>query len=272
MYYLGLFTATCLALYLLIVGLAYFNQHSLVYHPDRQIVQTPDEIGLNYEDLYIPTSNSRTLNAWLVRADHQTEKTVLFCHGNAGNIYGRLETIALFNNLGVNIIVFDYQGYGKSTGSPGEAETYQDVLSVYTYLIREKQLSADSLIVMGRSLGGAIAAWLATQQKVAGLILDSTFTSFEAVAKHAYPFLPVSMLLQFRYPTEEYIKKITAPVLIAHSRDDELIPYKLGKELFEISDEPKSFLKMRGPHSGAFLTTGQSYKHGMNAFIQDVTN
>jgi len=243
----------------------------MVYRVDKQINQTPADIGIDFENVYLPSSKGNQIHGWYISAKHPTETTLLFCHGNAGNISGRLETISLFHDIGVNILVFDYQGYGKSTGIPNEQHTYSDALAMWNYLTQEKKVPTDKLIVMGRSLGGGVAAWLASQKKVAGLILEATFTSFKDVAKQTYPFLPVSMLLKFKYPTNKFVQHLTVPVLIAHSRDDELIPFKMGQRLYEKSPEPKSFLELKGPHSGAFLEAGKTYTKAMKRFIEEVT-
>lgn len=243
----------------------------MVYRVDKEIIQTPTDVGLEFENVFILTSDGNKIHGWYIQAAHPTRKTILFCHGNAGNISGRLETIALFHNLGVNIMVFDYQGYGRSTGEPSEHHTYEDALAMWNYLTHELKIPPDKLVVMGRSLGGGVAAWLASQKEVAGLILEATFTSFKDVAKQTYPFLPVSMLLQFQYPVEKFVQYLNAPVLIAHSSDDELIPFEMGQRLFSKSPEPKSFLELKGPHSGAFLETGQPYIQAIKQFIEEVT-
>lgn len=252
-----------------LLALVYFKQESLVYHPTDWIEQTPDDVGLHYEDVYFTADDGVELHGWFVPAEN-AKKTLLFCHGNAHNISGRLETIQLFNRLGINVFIFDYRGYGKSEGQPSEEGTYSDAKGAWNYLINEQNTSPGDIVIMGRSLGGAIAAQLATQTEPAGIIIESAFTSAVDLAKEVYPFLPAQMLLKHRYPTLSFIQQLDIPKFIAHSRNDEVVPYRFGKRLYNEAPEPKQFLTLRGPHSGGFLETGEEYTEAVRTFFKQL--
>ena len=230
----------------------YFTQHKMVFLPGKNLAMTPDEIGLQYEDLYIQSGNKEKINAWYFPCRDSIEipdkKVVLFCHGNAGNISHRLETVEYILSLGANIMLFDYRGFGKSEGSPGEEEVYQDALVCYNWLINEKEFSPEQIIVFGRSLGGAVAVDLASKVTCGGVIVESSFTSAKAMAKEMFSIFPINLILTYKLNSIDKIGHIKYPVLVTHSTDDDIIPYKMGEELFNAAEEPKKFVKLSGRH------------------------
>jgi fermentation-respiration switch protein FrsA (DUF1100 family) len=247
----------------------YFMQSRMLYYPNmpgRELTTTPADIGLEYQDVSLTTEDGIELHGWFIPGDNP-HRTLLFFHGNAGNISHRLESIELFHRLGVSVFIFDYRGFGQSAGSPTEQGTYLDAQAAWSYLTQTRALDADGIIVFGRSLGGAIATWLASRHTPAMLILESTFTSVPAMAQRFYPFLPVRLLTRFQYNSLALVKNLACPLLIAHSRDDELIPYEEGRQLFEAAPEPKQFLEMRGGHNDGFIVSGPAYISGLRAFI-----
>lgn len=252
--------------YAVIVLLMYALQSQMVYHPQSKIFATPAEVGLQYGDVRFHTEDGISLHGWLVPADSST-LTVLYFHGNAGNISGRLETIQLLHQLGLNVFIFDYRGYGKSEGTPTEEGTYKDAAAAWRYLVDERKVAESNIIVMGRSLGGAVAAWLAARHDPAAAIIESTFTSAADLGADIYPWLPVRWMLKYEYRTLEYIKEIDAPVFMAHSRDDRVVPFQHGRTLFEEANEPKTFVGLRGSHASAFLETGEKYREELKQFL-----
>ena len=247
----------------------YFMQSRMLYYPNmpgRELTATPADIDLEYQDVSLTTEDGIELHGWFIPGDNP-HRTLLFFHGNAGNISHRLESIELFHRLGVSVFIFDYRGFGQSAGSPTEQGTYLDAQAAWSYLTQTRALDADGIIVFGRSLGGAIATWLASRHTPAMLILESTFTSVPAMARRFYPFLPVSLLSRFQYNSLALVKNLACPLLIAHSRDDEIIPYEEGRKLFKAAPEPKQFLEMRGGHNDGFIVSGPAYKSGLRAFI-----
>jgi len=237
-----------------------------VYFPIRTLSTDPSSIGLRFEDVYLETEDGVTLHGWFIPHDG-ARGVILFCHGNAGNISHRLDSIRVFHRLGLDVFIFDYRGYGQSEGRPTERGTYEDAEAAWRYLIEEHQVLPSEVIVFGRSIGGAVGAWLAQNHKPRLLILESTFTSLRDVAAKLYPFFPVKRLLRFEYSTVEYLGGVNCPVLIIHSRNDEIMPFTQGQQLFEVAREPKTFLEISGTHNEGFITSGRDYEEGLDAFL-----
>jgi fermentation-respiration switch protein FrsA (DUF1100 family) len=255
--------------YVVLAVALFFYQPNLLYFPDiptREIEATPEVLGLDYEPLTLITSDDEQLDAWFVPAD-PARGTVLFCHGNAGNISHRLDSIRLFHELGLSVLIFDYRGYGQSTGKPTEKGTYRDADAVWQHLVEQRGIPAEHIILFGRSLGATIAANLATRQTAAGVILESAFTSVPDVAATLYPWLPVRWLSRYQYNTRKLLADIHSPVLIVHSRDDEIIPYSSGERLYAAANEPKQFLELRGGHNDGFMVSGDYYIKALDGFI-----
>lgn len=247
----------------------FLMQARVIFFPDmpgRQLEMYPNNINLTFEDVYTKTEDGETIHGWFVPAE-DARVTLLFSHGNAGNISHRLESIALFNSLGLNVLIYDYRGYGQSTGAISEQGFYKDVMSMYQFLTGQKGIKPENIVLFGRSLGAAIASQLATRVKAGGVILESPFTSVPDMGARLYPFLPVRLLSRFKLSNVAHVKNIKLPVLLVHSRDDEIIPYKQGEEVYEAAHEPKTLLPIRGDHNGGFLYSGQFYIEGIEAFL-----
>ncbi len=248
------------------IALVYIFQSRFVYFPIRTLSTDPSSIGLRFEDVYFETKDGVTLHGWFIPHDG-ARGVILFCHGNAGNISHRLDSIRVFHRLGLDVFIFDYRGYGQSEGKPTERGTYEDAEAAWRYLIEEHQVIPSEVVVFGRSIGGAVGAWLAQNHKPRLLILESTFTSLRDVAATLYPFFPVKRLLRFEYNTAEYLGGVNCPVLIIHSRNDEIMPFSQGQQLFEVAREPRTFLEISGTHNEGFITSGRHYEEGLDAFI-----
>ena len=246
--------------------LLYVLQPKFVYFPTSDLPFTPDAIQLDYQDVYIKTGGNTTIHGWFI--PHETPRaTLLFFHGNGGNISHRLDSLAIFNTLGLSVLIIDYSGYGKSEGRPSELGTYHDAEAAWQYLINEKNLTPDRIILFGRSLGGAVATWLAQQHQPKALILESTFSSIIDIGKHYYPYLPVRLLARIKYPSQTRIASINCPVLFIHSPDDDIVPYKLGRKLFDAANSPKDFIDIQGDHNEGFLQSGSYYIEALDQFI-----
>lgn len=252
--------------YLILAAIMYLLQSRFVYFPSSTLVATPDAIGLPYEEVTLLTSDAVKLSAWFVPAQDPFG-VVLFCHGNGGNISHRLETLRLYNSLQLSTLIFDYRGYGASDGTPSEEGTYRDAEVAWRYLVETRGVLPSDIIVIGRSLGGAIAAWLANRNTPGLLVIESGFTSLADIGAEAYPFLPVRLLLRFNYPTLEHLRAAGCPVLVVHSREDEIIPFTHGEALFREAPEPKRFLELHGGHNDAFFTSQEAYAQGLSDFI-----
>jgi len=255
--------------YGLMVALLYVSQDRMLYYPNmpsREHSGTPADIGLEYETVTLVTEDELQLNAWLIH--HPKQKgVVLFCHGNAGNISHRLSSIKVFHDLGFSVLIFDYRGYGKSEGTPSESGTYKDAETAWRYLTEVRNYQAIDIILFGRSLGGSIAAYLATKQSPKAIVVESSFTSVPDLAAKLYPLFPVRWLTKFHYPTSKYLQRIRCPVLVVHSRDDEIIPFDHGRALYAAAAEPKQMLELRGSHNDAFLRDKKAYMEGLRSFL-----
>lgn len=245
----------------------YFMQPAFLYHPVREVNYNPGDIGLAYEKIAFKSSDSLKLSGWWVPAE-KARHTILFCHGNGGNIAHRLDSINIFNELGLNCFIFDYRGYGNSQGKPSEEGTYLDARAAYQWVTETRGIRPENVILFGRSLGGAVAANLAAQVQARGLILESTFTSYPDMGSKFYPYMPVRLFAAFSYKTIDSVRNINVPLLVIHSRTDELVPFEFGLRLYDAANEPKEFLEIFGCHNDGFLFTGDAYTQGLSAWLE----
>jgi len=237
----------------------YFMQPTFLYSPTREILYTPDELGLDFESVIFKAADGLQLTGWYIPAEN-SNRTVLFCHGNGGNMMHRLDSINFFHNLGLNCFIFDYRGYGSSQGKPNEEGTYLDAKAAHKWMTEEKKISPDNIIVFGRSLGGSIAAQLTSKTQAKALIIESAFTSYVDIGSKFYPYMPVRWFASFSYRTIDYIKDVHCPVMIIHSRNDEVVPFEFGLQLYEAANEPKEFVEIFGSHNDGFLVSSEIYK------------
>ena len=263
-----LYAAFSLMLYLLQDRLVF-----LPHMPGRELDTTPQSMGFGYEDVWIDTEDGERLHAWYIPTDDDRVRgTLLFFHGNAGNISHRMESVLIFNRLGLNVLIVDYRGYGQSSGTPGEKGTYLDARASWDYLVDQRGARPRDIVIFGRSLGAAVGAWLASQADVspAGVIIESSFSSGMDMGKRLYPVLPVRLITRIRYPVKEYVTRIQAPVLVVHSRNDEIIPFDMGQTIFNEAKEPKFFLEMQGDHNAGFWISRETYVPALDRFFARV--
>jgi len=244
-------------------------EHSQVYHPSRFFDATGAELGRPFEDVYFRTSDGFKLNGWFYPADRGSTRepmVALICHGNAGNISHRLEMTGALLTTGINVFVFDYRGYGRSEGSPSEEGTYRDGQAACEWL-KAKGFDETNIILFGESLGGGIAAELATRIQCAGLILQSTFTCIADIGADLFPWLPVRWLNHIRYDTVSKLPRITVPVMVLHSRGDRLIRFKHSQHNFAAANQPKLFFELVGDHNNP-LTNRSQFITDIEKFLQ----
>jgi len=263
-----------ISVYLVLALMLYLFQGRMVFLsnlPSRALVATPSDIGLDYEDVSLTTSDIERLHGWYVPAV-DSRGVLLFFHGNAGNISHRLDSIKIFHELDLDILIIDYRGYGQSTGKASEQGTYLDAQAAWDYLINSRGIPADRIIVFGRSLGGAVGAWLGVQNTPAAVIIESSFSSGVDMAHRLYPFLPVRLITRLQYPVADYAAGLDCPVLVVHSRHDEIIPFTMGQAIYAAVKQQKKFLELRGDHNNGFLISQKDYIAGLKDFTQAILN
>lgn len=254
----------CLSLYL------YWKQSRYVFYPRRKIFYWPSDFGMNFEHVVFTTQDGETLAGWFVPADgiKGTGRILVFCHGNGGNIGDRVRAIESFGNLGLDVLIFDYRGYGNSTGKPSEQGTYMDALAVWNHL-KTRMVPQEKIVVYGESLGGAVAVWLAEQVRPGALVVESCFTSAADLARKMFPLLPVKLICRFKYDSLSMIGNVRCPVLVAHSSEDEMIPFGHGKRLYEKAPEPKKFVEMKGQHNDGGIIINEGYQKALKEFLEE---
>jgi len=255
--------------YSALVLLLYLMQDRILYPASRDIYRDPSAYGWAFDDITLPVNGEET-HAWFVPLEG-ARGTVLFSHGNAGNIADRLESIGLLRELGFSVLAYDYGGYGKSTGRTSEDRVYADIRAMWGYLTETRGKAPEEIVLFGRSMGGGATLQLATETTPAAVILESTYLSTVAVARGMFllRFMPLDLLVRDRYDNESKIQDITAPVLIIHSPDDEIIPYHHGQRLYELAPEPKQFLEIHGGHNTGFVDSA-NYRPGWEAFLEEI--
>ena len=257
------------AVLLLLVLMLRWFEHKQTYHPSRSFHVTGAELGRPWEDVYFTTDDGVRLNAWFFAANTNSPRrdlAVIVCHGNGGNISHRLGLYDRLLDAGVNVLAFDYRGYGRSGGRPSEAGTYRDAQAAFTWL-KTKEFAATNIIIYGESLGGGIASELAVREPVGGLILQSTFTSVPDLGAELFPFLPVRTLGSIRYDTRRKLPDIRVPVLLLHSRADSLIRFHHAEQNFVAANEPRWLVELTGDHNDG-IQDAASFARALETFLQ----
>ena len=259
--------------YAAILGFIYVAQGSLIYYPQmgREIATTPSAHGLPYEDISIATEDGEKLHAWWLPAANAHGAVLLF-HGNAGNISHRIDYARMFGALCYSTLLVEYRGYGKSTGSPSEEGTYRDASASWRWLTSARGFGGRDIVVFGESLGGAVATWLAEHHQPRALVIASTFTSVPNLGAELYRLIPVRLLSRFKYDTVARLPNVRAPVLVIHSRGDDIIPFSHGERLFAAAREPKEFLELRGGHNDGFVHMTPEWTKALGAFLERTRN
>lgn len=255
-------------LYLLAAVLLRAFQRRLFYHPRRTLASTPATLGLAYRDVWLTAQDGHRLHAWYVPAS-QPRFTVLFLHGNGGNISAQMDAVSAYHDLGCNVLYMDYRGYGQSDGAPEEQGLYADAEAAWQHLVQELGADPHQIIIVGRSMGGGVATWLAVQHPPRALILEATFVSLPAVISDRFFYPPAYLVMNHTYPSLKRLRQIYAPLLVVHPRMDQVIPYSHGKRLFAAARQPKQFVTLpQGDHRTAFLVCNAEYRAGLQAFLE----
>ena len=252
----------------------------LPFYPTTAVVATPKAIALNYEDVRIRTEDGETLAGWFLPAPPENPaldaplpaagRTLLFFHGNGGNISHRLDSLDYFHRLGFATLIIGYRGYGQSTGRPSVNGTLLDARAAWNWLLAHKESRPESIVIFGRSLGGAVAAGLSGEVNPGALIMESSFTRLYDVAKRMYPFMPVSLFLPQDYDSIRSLQGKSFPLLVVHSPTDEIVPYALSEAIYAAYSGPKQFLRISGSHNTGFMTDHARYLEGLELFLRSL--
>lgn len=243
-------------------------EHKQIYYPSRRMDAAPGQLGRPFEDVFIPVEHGERVNAWYFPAQSASSPVVLICHGNAGNISHRLDLGALLLEAGAGVLLLDYRGYGRSDGKPGEENSYRDAQAAYHWLIA-KGIAATSIIGYGESLGGGVVSELALRETLGGLILQSTFTSMTDLGAELFPWLPVRLISTIKYNTRAKWPKLRVPVLILHSRQDDLIAFHHAEENFAAANEPKFLREISGGHNDALRSSRPAMLAAIREFMRN---
>ncbi len=242
-------------------------QNRLIYFPSR-LLPSPASLGISHvKEIFFLGNDGVKICAWFL-APPPGAPLLLHFNGNAGNIAGRAHLLEMVQSNGWGMLLFDYRGYGKSAGAPGESGLYIDSKAAWAWLTTQAGIEPTRIILWAESMGCAVALNLATQETPAGLILEAPFTSLGDLSKALYPWLPVSLFLRSRFENREKIKKVKVPLLIIHGRRDEIVPFQHGKALYDLAQGRKYFLELNSSHNDIFDSGGNLYQEGIRKFVQ----
>jgi fermentation-respiration switch protein FrsA (DUF1100 family) len=265
-------------------------ENKLIYFPARhpegnwavaESLKHQRGAGVVVEDVWFAAADGVKLHGWycspLVKPGSgdpamKSRKVLLWFHGNAGNISHRYEMMTEMVKLPIDVFIIDYRGYGRSEGTPSESGLYKDADAAWSYLTDNRGLAPGSIVLFGKSLGGAVAVDLATRVSPSGLIVQSSFTSIADMADTVVPVL-VRPFLSTRMASITKVGQIGCPKLFIHSRNDDVIPYKLGRRLFDAASEPKRFHEVRGArHNDTYIIGGKQYFDALREFLTDLND
>ena len=241
-------------------------ENYFVFFPETSFDQTPNELNLHHKEVYFPTEDGKKLHGWFFPLKKEFP-VILFCHGNAGNISHRLENIRLLLDRKLQVFIFDYRGYGRSSGRPSEKGLYLDGLAAYDYLTKTEHTQSTNIILFGRSLGATVALEISIKRRVKSIILESAFTSTKEMARTIALFYLFSFFVPPHYNNLKKIGRVTIPKLIIHGREDEIVPFSMGEKLFEAAEALKYFFPVKDAgHNDTFIVGGMRYFEAIASF------
>lgn len=253
-----------------VIGSLMWLEESLIFFPAKYPEGNWEPLGLSFEDAHFSTEDGVKLHGWYV--PHKNPRAViLYCHGNAGNLTHRASMLEmLHDDVGASVLILDYRGYGRSEGSPNEKGVLADARAARAWLADREGIAEHEVVLMGRSLGGAVAVDLAAKDGAKGLILESTFTSIPDMATHIYPWLPIRALIRNRLDSLSKIVEYDGPLLQSHGDADSIVPYDSGQQLFEAANEPKQFVSLSG--AGHNEPLPRSYYSRLGQFLDSLNH
>ncbi len=246
-------------------------EKKIIFHPSKfpDGYWNPGSMGMNVQDIYFQSEDGKKLHGWFV-ASPNARATLLWFHGNAGNLSHRLDNIQRLLPLGLNIFIFDYRGYGRSEGEPDEEGIYKDSLAAYNKVLEMEGVRVDSLFLFGRSLGGVCAVETALNKSARGLILESVFTSASDMSRKIFPLIPLGWAIRSKFDAIGKVPRLTLPKLFLHGNRDEIVPFDLGKKLYDAAADPKTFYTIEGAgHNDTYIMGGRDYYKALDGFISE---
>ncbi len=248
-------------------GAVRYFEWSNLYHPVRALAATPESAGLAYEEVSFVAEDDTTLHGWWI-PHPRARGAVVFCHGNGENIGHLVDTARALHGLGLSVFLFDYRGYGRSRGVPTEQGTYRDARAAYECVrSRYGDEERPPVIAWGRSLGGAVVVQLALDRPLRGLVVESAFASTVAIGRALFPSLPVESFCRYRYDSLSKMPRVGCPVLVAHGRGDEVVPFEQARALYDAAREPKRFVELRGGHNDGGAAACEEGLAAVRAFL-----
>ena len=252
--------------YFFLLVFLYFYQRNLMYHPNENNY-FDDQLLVNIEKVKILTEDNINLLAWYHKKDLKNFKTILYFHGNAGSLENRIHKLNHFKNMNVNFLIIAWRGFSGNEGSPSEEGLYKDGKSALKWLL-EKGVVEKNIVIYGESLGTGVATHLSQNKNFAGVILETPFTSMIDAAKNFYPYIPVSFLLKDKFNNKNKIRNINVPVLIMHGEADQIVPYAMGKKMYEIANEPKFSYFTK--HDNHMMEFDENLLKALNSFLKSL--
>ena len=254
-----------IVIYVVITTVVYFYQRKLLYHPFSAEI-TGEGLIHNFETINFKTSDNFVLKGWF-HLKNSNKKTILFLHGNAGNLDNRIDKLNSLGSMDINFLIISWRGYSGNPGNPSEEGLYKDAMGSINWL-NKKGISNDQIILYGESLGTAIATEVGQNENFAGIILEAPFTSMVDMGQKIYPIFPVKFLLKDKYESKNKIKNIKSPILIMHGEVDKIVPFRMGKKMFELANEPKySYFSKYDDHMMEF---NKDLINSINLFIKSL--
>ena len=249
--------------YFFLLVFLYFYQRNLMYHPNENNYFN-DKLSVNIEKIKVPTQDGLDLLGWFHEKDIKKYKTILYFHGNAGSLENRIHKLNHFRDMNVNFLIIAWRGFSGNQGKPSETGLYEDGESAIKWLVK-KGVDEKNIVIYGESLGTGVATHLSQNKNFAGVILETPFTSMIDAAKKFYPYIPVGLLLKDKFENKNKIKNIKSPILIMHGEKDQIVPFEMGKKIFEIANEPKySYFTKYDNH---MMEYDESLVKALNSFL-----
>ena len=252
--------------YFLVLVYLYFFQRNLMYHPNENNYSN-DELKVNVEKIKVITKDGIDLLGWYHEKNLKEFKTLLFFHGNAGSLENRIHKLNRFGEMKINFLIIAWRGFSGNKGKPSEKGLYEDGQSAIQWLL-EKGLNEKDIIIYGESLGTGIATHLSQNKDFAGVILETPFTSMVDAAKTFYPYIPVNLLLKDKFKNEDKVKNINSPILIMHGEVDQIVPFAMGKRIFEVANEPKFSYFTK--HDNHMMEYDENLLKALNSFLKSL--